>query len=122
MNTPLMRVVCMALVLAFLSSCVQIAVDKRLQEYKAIFEPMLGSATKEDIVRRFGAPQDRQFVGSIEVWTYHRSFGTRGGAYVPPYNQYGTYASTQSHEVYDRITLTFNAAGMLDSWNAYVQR
>ena len=105
-----------------LAGCAQMAVNNRLKEYQALLDPMIGTATTTDIVRQFGAPRDRQTVGSLEVWTYHQPFGTRGAAYVSPYNQYGTYAATHTHEVYDRLSLTFNATGVLDSWHAYVQR
>jgi len=110
------------LCLLLMAGCAQMAVDRRLKEYQALFDPMIGKATQTDIVRQFGAPLARQTIGALEMWTYHQLFGTRGGAYVSPYNQYGTYAAGQAHEVYDRLTLTFDGAGVLESWRAYVQR
>lgn len=107
---------------ALLVACAQIQTQERLKEYQTTLDPLVGQATQEDIVRQFGPPQERKTYGALEIWTYHQSFGMRGGAYVSPYNQYGTYASTRAHEVYDRVTLTFNSAGRLDSWRAYVQR
>ncbi len=87
-----------------------------------MLDPMVGTASQEDVVRQFGAPVDRQRVGSLDIWTFHQSFGTRGGAYVTPYNSAGAYATGQAHEVYDRLTLTFGPRGILESWRAYVQR
>jgi len=122
MNNTALRAFFATLMLVLVAACAQMAVKNRIKEYKALLNPMVGTATQPDIVRQFGAPQDRQTITSIEVWTYYQSFGTRGGAYVSPYNQYGAYATTQAHEVYDRLTFTFNAAGVLESWRVYVQR
>ncbi len=76
---------------------------------------------------QFGMPTKREQLGSLEVWHYHQSFGTRGGAtaYTPnPNNPYGnnTYAAGQAHEVYDSVTLMFDEQGILKNWRAYVQR
>jgi len=111
-----------ALVVLLLASCAQIAADNRVKEYEALLNPMVGTATREDIARQFGAPYDRQSVGSIEIWTYRQSFGARGHAYVSPYNQYGTYGTAHSREVYDNLSFTFNSLGILESWRVYVQR
>lgn len=102
--------------------CAQAMINDRLKEYESTLKPLLGTATKEDIVRRYGAPQDRQTAGSLEVWTYHLSYGVRGGAYVATPSQYGGFATTNSYEIYDRLTLMFNSTGYLDSYKVWVQR
>ena len=95
------------------------AVNQRLAEYKETLDPLVGSATREDMVLRFGMPDKKEQLGKIEVWHYQQSFGTRGGAYVP----YGSnYAISRAHEVYDSVTLMFNEEGTLINWRAYVQR
>jgi hypothetical protein len=102
--------------------CAQRAANQRVAEYEEMMAPLVNNATREEIVQRFGAPQQRETIGSLEVWTYHMSYGVRGGAYVSPYNQYGTYATARSHEVYDHLTMTFSSSGRLTSWRVYVQR
>ena len=113
--------------LLLLIGCASMQVNSRLQEYKSKLDPMLGKATKDDIVAMFGMPSRTAQLGNSEAWEYHRSFGVRGGAnaYTPnPRNPYGvnTYASGQSHEVYDQLTLTFDQNGVFQNWQAYVQR
>ena len=106
-----------------LSGCAQMQANSRLQEYKEIFNPLIGVATKEQIVQRMGLPTRKQSVGNVEVWEYHQSFGTRGRAYAySPYNSGSAFATGSSHEVYDRVTLTFDSNGILQNANFYVQR
>jgi hypothetical protein len=104
------------------TGCLQQQVNDRIKEYQALLDPKIGVATREDMIRQFGAPQDRQTVGSLEVWTYHMSFGSRGGAYISNPSQFGGFASTASREIYDRLTLTFEAHGYLKDWRVWVQR
>jgi hypothetical protein len=108
--------------LGFSPSCKQMAANNRIETYTEMLAPMVGVATMDDIVLQFGAPVDQQELGTLEVWTYHQSFGTRGGAFISPYNQGGQFASGQSYEVYDRLTFTFEASGVLHSYRVYVQR
>ena len=116
-----------AILLTIFVGCAQIQVNNRLQEYKVMLDPMIGVATMDDIATRFGVPVRTVKLGSSEVWEYHKSFGVRGtaNAYTPTsYNQYGvsTFAQGRSHEVYDKVTVTFDNSGILKNWNAYVQR
>ena len=106
-----------------LSGCAQMQAHSRLQEYKEAYGPLIGVATKEQIVQSIGLPTRKQIVGNVEVWEYHHSFGARGGAYAySPYNSGSAFATGSSHEVYDRVTLTFDSNGILQNANFYVQR
>ena len=106
-----------------LSGCRQMQINSRLEEYKNIYDPLVGVATKEQIIQSIGLPTRKQIVGNVEVWEYHQSFGARGSAYAhSPYNSSSAYASGSSYEVYDKVTLTFNSDGVLQNWTAYVQR
>ena len=52
-NSKIFVVLC-ALIVA---GCAQMAVDKRLDEFKATLNPMIGHATKEDVLHKFGVPR-----------------------------------------------------------------
>ncbi len=103
------------------SGCAQIQANNRAQEYKDLIEPGIGSATKEQVVQLWGLPTRKLNVGDLEVWEYHLSFGTRGGAYTS-YNRYSAASFGRSHEVYDQVTLTFNSSDILIAYKVYVQR
>jgi outer membrane protein assembly factor BamE (lipoprotein component of BamABCDE complex) len=125
--TRLLRTTALFAMVAILTGCAAMFVNSRLREYKTMLDPMLGTATKDDIVARFGMPARTAQLGQGEVWEYRRSFGVRGtgNAYSGnPYNPYGrsTFAYGQTHEVYDQLTFTFDRQGVLQNWQAYVQR
>ena len=103
------------------SGCAQIQANNRAQEYKALIEPGLGTATREQVVQLWGLPTRKSNIGNLEIWEYHLSFGTRGGAYTS-YNQYSASSFARSHEVYDQVTFTFNSSGILIAYKVYVQR
>lgn len=106
-----------------LSGCAQMQANSRLEEYKKVYDPLIGVATKESIIQSIGLPTRKQIVGNVEVWEYYQSFGTRGRAYAySPYNSGSAFATGRSHEVYDRVTLTFDSNGILQNANFYVQR
>jgi hypothetical protein len=113
---------------AVLTGCAQMQVNDQLKTYKAMLDPLLGSATREYFLERWGIPFKKDTVGRLEVWEFRRSLGMRGSAHAnTTYNPYlygstTTYAQGQSREAYDDITLTFNENGVLQSWNACVQR
>lgn len=110
----------LAVALTVLGACARGRVNHRLREYKTMLEPMIGVSTRENIIERFGPPLQREQIGSLEVWKYHRSYGNRTTA-IKYGNRYSP-AHAVSHEVYDELTLTFGRNGVLRSWNAYVQR
>jgi len=113
--------------LAICTGCAQTITNQGAQEYEAMIDSMLDVATKDEIARRFGIPSRTAQLGSVEIWEYHKSFGFRcaGSASMPTqYNPYGvsTFAQGRSHEVYDKLTFSFDSSGTLIEWRAYVQR
>lgn len=106
------------LLLTMLAGCAQIRVQKQLEEYEEQFNPLIGVATKENILLDYGIPTRKESLNDIEVWEYRKTRGVQGGAYFN--NQTGT-AFGGGHEVYDKITFTFKSE-VLHRWKAYVQR
>jgi hypothetical protein len=112
-----------ACILLIFSGCAHLQVDARLAEYKEILESLTGVATKDDILIKFGIPEKKSITENLEVWEFHRSYGTRWSAqaYSNPYG-YSTTAYGGSREVYDQLTLFFDNSGLLENWKVYVQR
>ena len=115
------RILIATILVALLAGCAQIQANNRAQEYKAKIEPGLGTATREQVVQLWGLPTRKLNIGDLEIWEYHFSFGTRGGAYTS-YNRYSASSFGRSYEVYDQVTFTFNSSGILTSYKVYVQR
>lgn len=124
---------CLLPIVLLVSACAQFAANSALVRYQLDLNPVIGTATREDIAQRYGPPKGRQRVGASEVWTYHISHGysavSRVSPFIPPHdpnsNAWGApsaSAETQSREQYDLLTLTFRNDGALDSWRVYVQR
>jgi len=110
-------------ILLIFSGCAHLQVNERLTEYKEQLDPLIGVATKDDMLILFGIPQRKSSTDNLEVWEYHQSHGTKGHsqAYSNPYG-YTTTAYGRSYEVYDKCTLFFDGSGLLKRWKAYVQR
>jgi hypothetical protein len=116
------------------SACAQVSAQATLTKYQLDLNPITGTATQEDILRRYGAPKEKRTVGALEVWTYHIFHGHSSVIVVSPFvprdsygtaygPEYGTVrGTTQSREQYDLLTLRFRKDGALDSWRVYVQR
>lgn len=107
------------------TGCAQIQANARLKEFKEALDPMVGVATRERMAARYGIPDRQQQFGALEIWEYHKSFGVRGDS--SGYGTVGpsgvsTFGQSSAREVYDSITLTFNAKGILQDWKVYVQR
>ncbi len=124
---------CLLPMVLLASACAQFAAQFALTRYQLDLNPIIGTATREDIAQRYGPPKERQRIGASEVWTYHISHGYTAVSRVSPFgtphdfnsNAWGVasaHAVTQSREEYDRLTLRFRNDGALDSWRVYVQR
>ena len=87
---------------------------------------MIGKSGKEDFVRMWGLPADRQTFGHSEFWLYRKSYGSQGGGqafYNPLAPTFiGPTVSTRTWEAYDEITLEFDKYGFLKYWRLLVQR
>jgi len=111
----------------WLTGCASIRQQNRLNQYKAMLDPAMGSMTEQQAAETFGIPQEQETVGDEDFWHYHESFGVRGygvGLTPNPYNPYlqTTVTSTGGREVYDDFTLIFDSNKVLKSWRASVQR
>jgi len=104
-------------------SCAHQQATSRVNEYKEMLDPLIGVASKDDILVQFGIPQRKSNTENLEVWEYLQSFGTRASAqgFSNPYG-YNATAYSRSHEVYDKVTLYFDDSDLLHTWKAYVQR
>lgn len=105
------------LIAIFLVGCASSQVNRRLDEYKAYFDPRLKIATKEQIAGKFGPPYKESVIGKTTLWQYHLSFGTTGNILTSE----GVGVSNR-WEQYDDITLQFDSLGILKKWNVRVQR
>jgi hypothetical protein len=109
--------------LVALTSCAQMAVNKRMKELHAKLDPMLGQP-EETMVLQYGAPARVDEVAGVKIYRYHQSYGTRSTAsanyYANPYAVNG-YGNGQSWETYDSINLYFKD-GIFIKWDGYVQR
>jgi hypothetical protein len=124
----------LAIAVLLSSGCAQMSAQTALTRYQLALDPITGTATQEDIVRRYGDPQEKRKVGVLEVWTYQISHGYRGVTSISPFAPYDGYGTaygpewgtargtTDSREQYDLLTLRFRKDGALDSWRVYVQR
>jgi len=99
------------------NGCAQIAVNNALKQYKEQLDPSIGRMTKDDYIKAWGPPQSRAAVSDGEVCVWHFSYGTR--AYAGG-SQYAVNA--RAHEVYDKLTMTFDKSGVLRQWHAWCQR
>jgi hypothetical protein len=79
-------------------------VHERLAACDAKFDPLVGVATRPEFERRYGQPDERTTDGARETWKY-------------------VGARREGHEELpcDRLTLHFDAAGVLESWHAFVR-
>ena len=124
----------LAIVVLLSSACAQMSAQTALARYQLALNPLTGTAAQEDIVKRYGPPQEKRRVGTQEVWTYQFSHGYRSVMWMSPFVPYdwngtaygpewGTARGTTfSREQYDLLTLNFRKDGVLDSWRLYAQR
>ncbi len=112
-------IVAVAMLAALLAGCATLEARKRLQEYDDYFAPLIGKAQQADITRKFGAPVRKDRTGATELWYYHIS-GARGTQASGGFE--GGYATGADSEVYDDLTIEFDAKGYLKSWRGYIQR
>jgi hypothetical protein len=123
---------CLLPIVLLASACAQFAAQTALTRYQLDLNPVIGTATREDIAQRYGPPKEQRRSGASEVWTYHFSHGYSAVSRVSPFGPHDPNSSawgvasargeTQSREQYDLLTLRFRTDGALDSWRVYVQR
>ena len=120
MNGNRMRMLLVATCLTGMITCVgcaQMAVNKAIKQYKEQLDPSIGKMTKDDYIKAWGPPQSTTAVSDGEVCVWHFSYGTRA---VAGGNQY--FVNARAHEMYDKLTMTFNKSGILQTWRAWCQR
>jgi outer membrane protein assembly factor BamE (lipoprotein component of BamABCDE complex) len=108
-----------AVIFALGAGCATLEARKRLQEYDDYFSPLIGKARQADIIRKLGEPVRRDRTGASELWYYHLP-GTRGSQASGGFG--GGYAVGADSEIYDDLTVEFDAKGYLKSWRGYIQR
>ena len=99
--------------------CAHMAVERAKQDTANRINPLLGKNT-EEIILALGMPTNTASIEGMEVWTYYRSYGSRGNVNA---NAYGTGVSGdgQTWESYDKITLYLKEKKFI-KWDAYFQR
>ena len=97
--------------------CAKMAANKAIKQYKERLDPSIGRVTKDDYIKEWGPPQSTTEVSDGEVCVWHFSYGTRA---VATGSQY--VVNARAHEMYDKLTMTFNKGGVLQTWRARCQR
>ena len=116
-----MIVITVAILCTLLMGCAAMEAQKRLKEYENYFEPLVGKARQADIARKLGAPIRRDRIGVTELWYYHIPYKDPKGAQGSKGFE-GGYAVGSESEVFDDLTVEFDAQGYLKSWRGYIQR
>lgn len=114
-------IVVAAILCALCMGCAAMEAQKRLKEYEGYFEPLVGKAQAADITRKFGAPIRKDKIGTTEFWYYHIPYRDPKGAQGSKGLE-GGYAVGSESEVFDDLTIEFDAKGYLKSWRGYIQR
>jgi outer membrane protein assembly factor BamE (lipoprotein component of BamABCDE complex) len=114
-------IVIAAVLCALFMGCAAMEAQKRLKEYEGYFEPLVGKAQQADITRKFGVPLRRDRIGATELWYYHIPYKDPKGAQGSKGFE-GGYAVGSESEVFDDLTVEFDAKGYLKSWRGYIQR
>ena len=115
------KIVVAAVLWALFMGCAAMEAQKRLREYEGYFEPQVGKAQQTDITRKFGAPIRKDKIGNTELWYYHIPYRDPKGA-LGSKGLEGGYAVGSESEVFDDLTVEFDAKGYLKSWRGYIQR
>jgi hypothetical protein len=100
--------------LFFLPAC-QSGTATLVNSYSVRLMPIVGRGTRDDVAREFGLPSAKQSIGKSEVWEYRTSKGVvtggNGSVLRPIY----------SHELFEKLTVMFDDAGILRSWSLETQ-
>jgi outer membrane protein assembly factor BamE (lipoprotein component of BamABCDE complex) len=115
------KIVIAAVLCVLFAGCASLEAQKRLKEYEGYFEPQVGKAQQPDITRKFGAPLRKDRIGNSEFWYYHIPYRDPNGAQGSRGLE-GGYAVGSESEIYDDLTIEFDAKGKLKSWRGYIQR
>lgn len=121
------HVLVILMVCAFIASCVTIngqdPAAQKAEEYKQLFDPMLGVATKSDIRTRFGEPLRKDHGENAERWHYRKHFGAyKTGSSEPRDDRLSQPGNSDIWEVFDELNFEFDGIGILRKWEVNVQR
>ena len=114
-------IIAAAVLCALFMGCAAMEAQKRLKEYEGYFEPLVGKAQQADIARKFGAPLRKDRIGTTELWYYHIPYKDPKGAQGSKGFE-GGYAEGSESEVFDDLTIEFDAKGYLKRWHKYIKR
>ncbi len=81
--------------------------------------------SEEEVALELGAPQNIQNIGTLKVYQYHKSYGTRSSkdGYVSVWKSGGAsgFGETKQWEAYDKIEVFFRN-GHAINWKCSVER
>ena len=101
------------------------SLNKAIKHYRELLDPAIGRLTKDDYIKAWGPPQSTTAVSDGEVCVWLLSYGSRSigqGSQPSLYSSTYHFHQQSSHEMYDKLTLSFNTGGFLQTWRAYCQR
>jgi hypothetical protein len=80
---------------------------------------MVGKAQPFDITRKYGTPLRKDKSGNSEYLCYHIPYKYPNGAQGSRGFE-GGYAAGSGSEVFDDLTIEFDAKGDIKSWRGYI--
>jgi hypothetical protein len=122
------HVLILMVICAFLTGCVTTTgadpAALKADKYKQILDPMLGIATKADIMSRYGEPLRKERVGDNELWYYKKTFDAYKTGYSEPADSRASRpgVSKDSWEIFDELKFEFDKNSILSKWEVNVQR
>lgn len=90
-----------------ISSC-SLSKQEREDGYAAKLDPLVGIATRDDVVQTFGLPLQKEMVGDNEYYFWR--FKARKHLDDPYVPQKGTYFN------HEELTVVFDTKGVMKSW------
>lgn len=118
--------IAVVIIIIFICGCAETQLLELQEKYQSTLNSMLNKAGKEDFVRMWGLPTDKQIIGRSEFWVYRISYGMRGGgqSFYNPFapSFIGPTVRTRTWEAYDEITLEFDSYDFLKSWRLLLRR
>lgn len=110
--------------LLLLASCAATQTRQELNNYKAWFDPLLGTEAKATLLQAFGIPQEKMESDHMELWSYIRNYRISGNVVNYSYTA-GVITNTQPidtrRESFDKVVCAFDEDGKLLWWRVYIQ-
>jgi outer membrane protein assembly factor BamE (lipoprotein component of BamABCDE complex) len=96
------------ILLAFLGPSCSLSKQEREDGYAAKLDPLVGMATRDNVVQTFGLPLRKEMVGENEYYFWR--FKARKHLEDPYLPQKGTYFN------HEELTVVFDGKGVMTSW------